>query len=176
MRVWMVRGRRRAGGRGAGVTPVVRVHTAGAVGGSTAGVATHRSRAGTHGRVLTVSFEKQSESNAMWALSSRMPFSQPLVAGAGGTRSDVVVGPGSQLARNSSPHGAGREYIRSRARKTFTHDDLRAAMADIEDRDTDAFIDEIPAAYKSIDEVMANQADLVQPIEELKQVLCVKGS
>ena len=69
---------------GATGKPMMRVHTAGSVGGSTAIVATHLVQAGIHERVLTVAFEKQSESNAMWALSIRIPFAQPLVAGAGG--------------------------------------------------------------------------------------------
>ena len=55
--------------------PLMRVHTAGSVGGSTAIVASHLVQAGIHERVLTVAFEKQSESNAMWALSIRIPFS-----------------------------------------------------------------------------------------------------
>jgi acetyl-CoA C-acetyltransferase len=72
--------------------PLLRVHTAGSVGGSTAVVATHLVQAGIHERVLTVAFEKQSESNAMWALSIRIPFSQPLVAGAGGYFAPIVRG------------------------------------------------------------------------------------
>jgi len=72
--------------------PLIRVHTAGSVGGSTAVVATHLVQAGIHDRVLTVAFEKQSESNAMWALSIRIPFSQPLVAGAGGYFAPIVRG------------------------------------------------------------------------------------
>ena len=64
--------------------PLLRVHTAGSVGGSTALVAATLVQAGIHERVLTVAFEKQSESEAMWALSLPMPFSPPLVAGAGG--------------------------------------------------------------------------------------------
>src|SRR5271170_5304387 len=64
--------------------PMMRVHTAGSVGGSTAVVATHLVQAGLHRRVLAVAFEKQSESNAMWALSIAPPFSIPVVAGAGG--------------------------------------------------------------------------------------------
>ena len=63
---------------------VLRVHTAGSVGGSTAIVAAHLIQAGLHERVLTLAFEKQSESNAMWALSSKFPFQPPLLAGAGG--------------------------------------------------------------------------------------------
>jgi acetyl-CoA C-acetyltransferase len=64
--------------------PVPRVHTAGSVGGSTAVVAASLIQGGIHERVLTVSFEKQSESNAMWALAPKIPFQMPLVAGAGG--------------------------------------------------------------------------------------------
>ena len=72
--------------------PLFRVHTAGSVGGSTAIVATHLVQAGIHERVLTVAFEKQSESNAMWALSIKIPFSQPLVAGAGGYFAPIIRG------------------------------------------------------------------------------------
>ena len=67
----------------------------------------------------------------------------------------VVAGKGDPVSLNSSPHGAGRRYSRSAARRTFTAEDLRTAMAGIEYRDTDAFLDEIPAAYKDIDTVMA---------------------
>ena len=69
---------------GAAGKPLLRVHTAGSVGGSTAIVAASLVQAGVHKRVLTVSFEKQSESNAMWALSVPMPFNMPVHAGAGG--------------------------------------------------------------------------------------------
>jgi acetyl-CoA C-acetyltransferase len=64
--------------------PIFRVHTAGSVGGSTAIVASHLVSSGIHERVLTVAFEKQSDSDAMWALSVPQPFSAPLLAGAGG--------------------------------------------------------------------------------------------
>ncbi|HEY4375594.1 MAG TPA: thiolase domain-containing protein [Acidimicrobiales bacterium] len=64
--------------------PMFRVHTAGSVGGSTAIVASQLVQAGIHGKVLTVCFEKQSESEAMWALSLPIPFTPPLHAGAGG--------------------------------------------------------------------------------------------
>jgi acetyl-CoA C-acetyltransferase len=69
---------------GATGKPLFRVHTAGSVGGSTAIVASQLVQAGIHERVLTVAFEKQSESEAMWALSLPMPFAPPLHAGAGG--------------------------------------------------------------------------------------------
>jgi tRNA-splicing ligase RtcB len=98
-----------------------------------------------------------------------------LIPGSMGSRSYVVQGKGNRVALNSAPHGAGRNYSRSAARKAFTQDDLRAAMAGIEYRDTDAFIDEIPAAYKDIEQVMADADDLVQVRYELRQIVNVKG-
>jgi tRNA-splicing ligase RtcB len=98
-----------------------------------------------------------------------------LIPGSMGTASYVVEGAGNPMALNSSPHGAGREYSRSRARKTFTHDQLRAAMTGIEFRDTDAFIDEIPQAYKPIDRVMEDARDLVRIRHTLRQLVNVKG-
>lgn len=98
-----------------------------------------------------------------------------LIPGSMGTASYVVEGLGNPLSLNSSPHGAGREYSRSAARRTFTHAQLREAMAGIEFRDTDAFIDEIPQAYKPIDQVMADAADLVSIRHTLRQLVNVKG-
>jgi acetyl-CoA C-acetyltransferase len=69
---------------GAAGKPLLRVHTAGSVGGATGNVAASLVQAGVHRRVLAVAFEKQSESNAMWALSISPPFSMPVLAGAGG--------------------------------------------------------------------------------------------
>jgi tRNA-splicing ligase RtcB len=98
-----------------------------------------------------------------------------LIPGSMGDASYVVVGKGNRLSLNSSPHGAGRNYSRSAARKTFTLEQLREAMTGIEYRDTDAFIDEIPAAYKPIDQVMADAADLVTIRHTLRQIVNVKG-
>ncbi|MDD7961988.1 RtcB family protein [Microbacterium thalli] len=98
-----------------------------------------------------------------------------LIPGSMGTASYVVSGLGNPLSLNSSPHGAGREYSRSAARRTFTHDQLREAMAGIEFRDTDAFIDEIPQAYKPIDRVMEDAGDLVEVRHTLRQLVNVKG-
>lgn len=98
-----------------------------------------------------------------------------LIPGSMGTASYVVTGCGNPLSLNSSPHGAGRRYSRRRARRTFTQDDLREAMRGIEFRDTAAFVDEIPAAYKDIDQVMADAADLVSIRHTLRQVVNVKG-
>jgi acetyl-CoA C-acetyltransferase len=88
--------------------PLMRVHTAGSVGGSTAIVATHLVQAGIHERVLTVAFEKQSESNAMWALSIRIPFAQPLVAGAGGYFAPIVRG---YIRKSSAPVDTGYKVV-----------------------------------------------------------------
>ncbi|OQS19265.1 acetyl-CoA acetyltransferase, partial [Nocardia donostiensis] len=69
---------------GAPGKPLLRVHTAGSVGGSTACVATSMVQGGVHEKVLAIAWEKQSESNAMWALSIPVPFTMPVGAGAGG--------------------------------------------------------------------------------------------
>ena len=98
-----------------------------------------------------------------------------LIPGSMGTASYVVEGLGDPQSLNSSPHGAGREYSRSAARRTFTHEQLREAMTGIEFRDTDAFIDEIPQAYKPIDQVMADAASLVSIRHTLRQLVNVKG-
>jgi tRNA-splicing ligase RtcB len=98
-----------------------------------------------------------------------------LIPGSMGTRSYVVTGKGNKLSLNSSPHGAGREYSRSAARRQFSLAELEAAMTGIEWRHTDAFLDEIPGAYKSIDVVMADAADLVDVRHTLRQIVNVKG-
>jgi tRNA-splicing ligase RtcB len=73
------------------------------------------------------------------------------------------------------PTGAGRGYSRSAARKTFSRAQLDAAMTGIEWRRTDAFLDEIPGAYKEIDQVMADAAGLVDIRHTLRQIVNVKG-
>jgi tRNA-splicing ligase RtcB len=98
-----------------------------------------------------------------------------LIPGSMGTASYVVSGKGFPPGLNSSPHGAGRAYSRSKARKTFTVEQLREAMAGIEYRDTEAFLDEIPAAYKDVDVVMADAAELVEVRHTLRQIVNVKG-
>src|SRR5215813_6975449 len=98
-----------------------------------------------------------------------------LIPGSMGTRSYVVTGKGNRLALNSSPHGAGRLYSRSAARKTFSRRQLDSAMQGIEWRRTDAFLDEIPGAYKDVDVVMRDAADLVEIRYTLRQIVNVKG-
>ena len=84
--------------------PVFRVHTAGSVGGSTAIVAAQHVMAGVHGTVLTVAFEKQSDGNAMWALSVPLPFGMPVHAGAGGFFSPLIR---SYIKRSGAPNHIG---------------------------------------------------------------------
>lgn len=98
-----------------------------------------------------------------------------LIPGSMGTRSYVVEGLGNKLALNSSPHGAGREYGRRHAERTFTYDQLVESMDGIEWSGSKAFLDEIPSAYKDIDVVMRDAADLVVIKHTLRQVINVKG-
>ena len=98
-----------------------------------------------------------------------------LIPGSMGNASYVVEGLGNRMSLNSAPHGAGRHYSRTRARATFTHAQLREAMVGIEFRDVGALVDEIPQAYKPIDQVMADSADLVRVRHTLRQIVNVKG-
>jgi tRNA-splicing ligase RtcB (3'-phosphate/5'-hydroxy nucleic acid ligase) len=100
-----------------------------------------------------------------------------LIPGSMGTQSYVVTGKGNRAAFNSAPHGAGRNFSRTEARKRFTTDQLNEAMKGIEWRseNSEAFLDEIPGAYKSIDQVMEDARDLVTIDHTLRQILNVKG-
>ncbi|MGB2939562.1 MAG: thiolase domain-containing protein [Candidatus Dormiibacterota bacterium] len=84
--------------------PMLRVHTAGSVGGSTAIVAANLVMAGIHKRVLTVAFEKQSDADAMWALTMKVPFQLPVVAGAGGYFAPIIR---SYIRRSGAPDDVG---------------------------------------------------------------------
>ena len=99
-----------------------------------------------------------------------------LIPGSMGAASYVVEGKGNPVSLNSSPHGAGREYSRTAARKRFTRDDLDSRMDGIEWGRSDAFLDEHPDAYKDIDVVMADAADLVGVRHTLRQIVNVKGN
>ncbi|HET9877255.1 MAG TPA: RtcB family protein [Mycobacterium sp.] len=99
-----------------------------------------------------------------------------LIPGSMGARSYVVRGKGNPESLCSAPHGAGRRYSRTQARKLFTAKDLAAAMKGVEYRHGEAWVDEIPQAYKDIDVVMADAADLVDVVTEFRQVLNVKGT
>ncbi|MDO4685577.1 MAG: RtcB family protein, partial [Corynebacterium sp.] len=99
-----------------------------------------------------------------------------LIPGSMGTASYVVEGKGFAPALNSAPHGAGRRFSRSEARRRFTVEDLDNRMEGIVYRPGEAWIDEIPDAYKDIDQVMADSKDLVEIKHKLRQVLNVKGT
>jgi tRNA-splicing ligase RtcB len=98
-----------------------------------------------------------------------------IIPGSMGQRSYIVRGKGNPESYCSCSHGAGRVMSRTEAKRRFSLTDLIAQTEGVECRKDEAVIDEIPAAYKSIDKVMENQRDLVEVVHTLKQVLCVKG-
>ena len=98
-----------------------------------------------------------------------------IIPGSMGARSYIVRGKGSAESFHSCAHGAGRRMSRSQAKKMFSAEDLARQTAGVECRKDVGVVDEIPGAYKDIDAVMANQADLVDVVHTLKQVVCVKG-
>jgi tRNA-splicing ligase RtcB len=99
-----------------------------------------------------------------------------IIPGSMGQRSYIVRGKGELESYCSCSHGAGRKMSRSQARSRFTVADLVQQTKGVECRKDKMVLDEIPSSYKDIDEVMANQADLVEVIHTLKAVMCVKGS
>jgi tRNA-splicing ligase RtcB len=98
-----------------------------------------------------------------------------IIPGSMGTRSYVVRGLGRPESFESASHGAGRRMSRGAAKRHFSLEDLKKQTSGVECRKDPGVIDEIPGAYKDIDQVMENQQDLVEVVAELKQVLCVKG-
>jgi tRNA-splicing ligase RtcB len=98
-----------------------------------------------------------------------------LIPGSMGTASYVVEGKGYAPSYNSAPHGAGRVWARRAASNHFTLEDLDKAMVGIEYNRSEAFLDEIPAAYKDIDVVMNDAKDLVEIKHTLRQIVNVKG-
>jgi len=98
-----------------------------------------------------------------------------MIPGSMGTRSYIVVGKENPMSFHSAPHGAGRRYSRTKARALFSMEDLSRAMAGIEYRHSKVLLDEIPGAYKDIDQVMENAKDLVDVKYVLKQFVNVKG-
>jgi tRNA-splicing ligase RtcB len=98
-----------------------------------------------------------------------------IIPGSMGARSFIVRGKGNPESFCSCSHGAGRKMSRGAAKKQFTIEDLATQTAGVECRKDADVIDEIPGAYKSIQEVMDNQSDLVEIVAELKQGICVKG-
>ncbi|MFC3193296.1 RtcB family protein [Marinicella sediminis] len=98
-----------------------------------------------------------------------------IIPGSMGARSYIVKGKGSAASFCSCAHGAGRTMSRTEAKRSFSVRDLEHQTSGVECRKDRGMLDEIPGAYKDIDQVMANQADLVDVVHTLKQVVCVKG-
>jgi len=98
-----------------------------------------------------------------------------IIPGSMGAKSFIVKGKGNHESYCSCSHGAGRLMSRTKAKNVYTLDDLLEQTKGVECRKDEGILDEIPGAYKPIEEVMNNQADLVEIVATLKQVVCVKG-
>ena len=99
-----------------------------------------------------------------------------LIPGSMGTRSYVVRGKGNAASFNTAPHGAGRRLSRNKARANFTMEDFDRDMVGIEVNRSEAFLDELPGAYKDIDVVMEQSAGLVEILHTFRQIVNVKGA
>ncbi len=98
-----------------------------------------------------------------------------IIPGSMGAKSFIVRGKGTKASFCSCSHGAGRKMSRTAAKRQFNHFDLEDLTQGVECRKDKGVVDEIPSAYKDIDQVMKNQHDLVEVVHTLKQVICVKG-
>ncbi|MET7766019.1 RtcB family protein [Streptomyces sp. NPDC005393] len=98
-----------------------------------------------------------------------------IIPGSMGTESYIVRGLGNPKSFNSASHGAGRRMSRNAAKRKFSTRDLEEQTRGVECRKDSGVVDEIPAAYKPIGQVMEQQRDLVQVVAKLKQIICVKG-
>ncbi|MBD1902707.1 RtcB family protein [Trichocoleus sp. DQ-A3] len=98
-----------------------------------------------------------------------------IIPGSMGAKSFIVKGKGNAESYCSCSHGAGRLMSRNKAKNVYTLDDLIQQTNGVECRKDEGVLDEIPGAYKPIEQVMANQADLVEVVATLKQVVCIKG-
>lgn len=98
-----------------------------------------------------------------------------IIPGSMGAKSFIVRGKGNAQSFCSCSHGAGRMLSRTQAKKRFNQEDLLRQTHGVECRKDKGVLDEIPSAYKDIDQVMENQSDLVEIVHTLKQVVCVKG-
>ena len=99
-----------------------------------------------------------------------------VIPGSMGTRSYIVKGKENPMSFHSAPHGAGRRFSRGEARRRFTMEDYKQQMNGVECRIAENLIDELPGAYKDIDDVMEHSRELVDVVHTLKQVLNVKGN
>lgn len=98
-----------------------------------------------------------------------------IIPGSMGAKSYIVKGKGNHDSYCSCSHGAGRLMSRNQAKRQFTIEDAIAQTQGVECRKDNGIIDEIPGAYKPIEQVMKQQQDLVEVVATIKQVVCVKG-
>jgi RNA-splicing ligase RtcB len=98
-----------------------------------------------------------------------------IIPGSMGTGTYIVRGLGSSEAFESAPHGAGRRMSRTQARRRFTAEDVVCQTEGVECRKDVRVVDEIPGAYKPIEEVIEKSSDLVEVVAFTRQVICVKG-
>jgi tRNA-splicing ligase RtcB len=98
-----------------------------------------------------------------------------IIPGSMATGTYIVRGLGNEHAFNSASHGAGRRMSRTKAKKSFTIDDLVEQTRGVECRKDSGVIDEIPGAYKDIESVIDAQTDLVEVVAHLRQLICIKG-
>lgn len=98
-----------------------------------------------------------------------------IIPGSMGTPSYIVKGLGNEESYTSCSHGAGRRMSRSQAKREFTSSDLQKALEETYTAPSTNFIDEAPGAYKDIDQVIANQTDLVEVLHKLKPIITIKG-
>jgi tRNA-splicing ligase RtcB len=98
-----------------------------------------------------------------------------IIPGSMGTGTYIVRGLGSSEAFESAPHGAGRRMSRTEARRRFTAEDLVCQTEGVECRKDVRVVDEIPGAYKPIEEIIEKSSDLVEVVAFIRQVICVKG-
>jgi len=98
-----------------------------------------------------------------------------IIPGSMGAKSYIVEGLGNPDSFHSCSHGAGRRMGRNEAKRQYNLEDLASQTEGVDCRKDEGVLDEIPGAYKDIDQVMADQVDLVKPLHTLKQFLCIKG-
>ena len=98
-----------------------------------------------------------------------------IIPGSMGTNSYIVVGKGNSESYHSCSHGAGRMMSRTQAKKEITSEQIRESLEGTFTKPSTKFADEAPMAYKDIDEVMANQSDLVEIKHTLKPIITIKG-
>lgn len=98
-----------------------------------------------------------------------------IIPGSMGAKSFIVRGKGNPQSFCSCSHGAGRKMSRSAAKRQYSEEDVVKQTSGVECRKDRGIIDEIPAVYKDIDQVMSHQSDLVEVVHTLKQIVCVKG-